>query len=306
MLSIAVLGGWQKLQGQAARDPLAEGQLRRRCCCTSAALCDLLVQVLLVGVASAIGLGVLLLKCTDINIGERSDLCPGASAYSAEERAFENRSFLVLMLVPVLVVLLARAVAHCVAKTRPAARRRWIRCLALRTPVHAVHGWLQKFSWFAQLLFLVELYMLIGAVFSGYHVYVVAYLDSIVCTPTSTASSLCFKRDASWAVPCSVTAESSSSGYPSYAAELACDGMTSAVHPRRLEAVPRFTAGTSKRRSLQTGSTCSAHNDCPSGAYCDSTNHCYDCSYIYCSRCDAFDGTCCSTEVYTYPVPARR
>jgi hypothetical protein len=38
---------------------------------------------------------------------------------------------------------------------------------------------------------------------------------------------------------------------------------------------------------------CDSHSDCDVGAYCDSSNSCYRCSYVQ-HRCDALDNNCCS------------
>eukprot|EP01051_Picozoa_sp_SAG22_P014044 SAG22_NODE_1649_length_3898_cov_3.561990_3_plen_614_part_00 len=58
------------------------------------------------------------------------------------------------------------------------------------------------------------------------------------------------------------------------------------------EPEPRWSPSRSQEES------CSSHKSCPWGQYCDSSNHCYRCSYVAHGACDAIDGNCCSSPFF--------
>eukprot|EP01051_Picozoa_sp_SAG22_P007190 SAG22_NODE_496_length_9797_cov_4.177241_9_plen_484_part_00 len=206
--SMAAGVAFVKLRGRAARDPLREGELRRRCCCTSETLWDVAVQTLLVGTLSAAGWGVWYVLYDGYRWEWAWDLPRGyvfgydrlqeqysaavaaararhnstenpdydldvirddPAVAAARDREYAHKNLVQGTLAalafggPVAAVLAARGGAHCVGKfpdglpDGPGSRGCGRLC-RVRTPVHVVHAWLRKFSWVAQVLFMVELY----------------------------------------------------------------------------------------------------------------------------------------------------
>lgn len=63
-----------------------------------------------------------------------------------------------------------------------------------------------------------------------------------------------------------------------------------------------FEMGTGQGTTDHAPDECSAHADCASGHYCDSTAHCWECASLSTDWCDSFDGTasCCTPNMLAH------